>query len=395
MFCNKCGKPLDDNALFCTNCGNKIKKQADEPVNEIKNEIKSEVKNEIKHEVKNEPPVTNEIKKTPEASAPEAGREKESGAVYAPAATMEKPKEPVKQNPVNIKPEDKKPVYNAYAKPQSPNAALKIKKIIKSPVFLIATICMSICVIMNFVLYFMLQTSPDVLTEYLEAIEYPNTVSFLSLCGFALRLLASLLIDYMEVYPNIFNFISFMLLLIHVVPYFLMNLGLILFRANINKKAGTGCIRAGVIVNIVYFAVITILTAIVWSIGINEITNSGTVEADADLYAMIVMTAIVIAVALAVIAVMRFFYLGFLCSAVSKTAKAINTGVLSKKASLYVTVMHFATAVFCAVAALACVVWAFLVANVWLFAVNYLVMAATYVLFGIVFVKLREVESVK
>ncbi len=54
MFCNKCGKPLDDNALFCTNCGNKIKKQASEPVNEIK----SEVKNEIKHEIKNESPAS-------------------------------------------------------------------------------------------------------------------------------------------------------------------------------------------------------------------------------------------------------------------------------------------------------------------------------------------------
>lgn len=130
--------------------------------------------------------------------------------------------------------------------------------------------------------------------------------------------------------------------------------------------------------------------AVVMIIGIAALAELNTAEADAGLYAMIA-----IAVAFAVIAFMRFFYLGFLCSAVSKTAKAINTGVLSKKASLYVTVMHFATAVFCAVAALACVVWAFFTENVWLFAVNYLVMAATYVLFGIVFVKLREVESVK
>ena len=381
MFCNKCGKPLDDNALFCTNCGNKIKKQADEPVNEIKNEIKSEVKNEIKHEVKNEPPVTNEIKKTPEASAPEAGREKESGAVYAPAATMEKPKEPVKQNPVNIKPEDKKPVYNAYAKPQSPqrpNAALKIKKIIKSPVFLNAAICMSICVIMNFVLYFMpnaVTSMYNSITETLNAVDLPEFEE---------------LQKYLESAGDQIFLLGIALLIVQTVPYFLMNLGLILFRANINKKASTGCIQAGIIVNIVYFALAAVLIAVSLAAGIAALTELNTAEADAGLYAMIA-----IAVAFAVIALMRFFYLGFLCSAVSKTAKAINTGVLSKKASLYVTVMHFATAVFCAVAALACVVWAFFTENVWLFAVNYLVMAATYVLFGIVFVKLREVESVK
>lgn len=374
MFCNKCGKPLDDNALFCTNCGNKIKKQASEPVNEIK----SEVKNEIKHEIKNEPPVTNEIKKTLEAPVTEAGREKESGAVYAPAATMEKPREPVKQNPVNIKPEDKKPVYNAYAKPQSPNAALKIKKIIKSPVFLIAAICMSICVIMNFVLYFMpnaVTSMYNSITETLNAVDLPEFEE---------------LQKYLESAGDQIFLLGIALLIVQTVPYFLMNLGLILLRANINKKASTGCIQAGIIVNIVYFAIITILMAVVMIIGIAALAELNTAEADAGLYAMIA-----IAVAFAVIAFMRFFYLGFLCSAVSKTAKAINTGVLSKKASLYVTVMHFATAVFCAVAALACVVWAFFTENVWLFAVNYLVMAATYVLFGIVFVKLREVESVK
>ncbi len=377
MFCNKCGKPLDDNALFCTNCGNKIKKQADEPVNEIKNEIKSEVKNEVKKE----PPVTNEIKKVPEASAPEAGREKESETVYAPAATMEKPKEPVKQNPVNIKPEDKKPVYNAYAKPQSPqspNAALKIKKIIKSPVFLIATICMSICVIMNFVLYFM----PDVTNAMFESLN--ATLKGADIAEF------EELQKYLESAGNQIFLLGIAVLIVQTVPYFLMNLGLILFRANINKKASSGCIQAGIIVNIVYFAIITILTAVVMIIGIATLAELNTAEADAGLYAMIA-----IAVAFAVIAVMRFFYLGFLCSAVSKTSKAINTGVLSKKASLYVTVMHFATAVFCAVAALAYAIRAFFAENVWLFAVKFLAMTAVYVLFGIVFVKLREVESVK
>lgn len=374
MFCNKCGKPLDDNALFCTNCGNKIKKQASEPVNEIK----SEVKNEIKHEIKNEPPVTNEIKKTFAAPVTDAGSERKSEAVYAPAATMDKPKEPVKQNSVNAKPKDKKPVYNAYAKPQSTNAALKIKKIIKSPVFLIATICMSICIIINFVLYFMPNAVTSMYNSIIETLNAADLPEFEELK------------KYLESSGDQIFLLGIAALIMQTVPYFLMNMGLILFRANINKKANTGCIRAGIIVNIVYFALFAVLIAVSLAAGIAALTELNTAEADAGLYAMIA-----IAVAFAVIALMRFFYLGFLCSAVSKTAKAINTGVLSKKASLYVTVMHFATAVFCALAALACAIGAFFAENVWLFAVNYLVMTAVYVLFGIVFIKLREVESVK